>query len=204
MPARAISMTATSSQSATRASGVARSLSRARKPSWSARRISAARNAMPPIRFRISWRNELLTASSVRVNPMRAKEHSVVISQKKNIHTRLFDRTTPYMALRKTNSRKKNQRLRSFSSHGVHADEATDDSDYQDHHDAQVVDVESVLDFDAFLEDEFEAHGHHELHQSEDRCDRLPVFDTKIDDDQAQDRLYGEHEQVDGLPRCLE
>ena len=68
------------------------------------------------MRFRISWRNELLTASSVRVNPMRAKEHSVVISQKKNIHTRLFDRTTPYMALRKTNSRKKNQRLRSFSS----------------------------------------------------------------------------------------
>ena len=61
-----------------------------------------------------------------------------------------------------------------------------------------------ILDLDAFLEDEFEAHGHHELHQSEDRCDRLPVFDTKIDDDQAQDRLYGEHEQVDGLPRDLE
>ena len=47
---------------------------------------------------------------------MRAKEHSVVISQKKNIQTRSLDRTMPYIALRKVYSRKKNHGLRSFSS----------------------------------------------------------------------------------------
>ena len=46
---------------------------------------------------------------------MSAKEHRVVISQKKNIHVRLFERTIPNMALRNTNIRKKNQGLRSFS-----------------------------------------------------------------------------------------
>ena len=115
IPARASSITASSTHLAPETSGVARSSSRPRMPALSASIINAEMNAIPPIRFSISWRNELFLASSVRVYPMRAKEHRVVISQKKNIHTRLFDRTMPNMALRNTNSRKKNHGLRSSS-----------------------------------------------------------------------------------------
>ena len=68
------------------------------------------------MRFRMSCLNELLTASPVLVYPMRANEHRVVISQKKNSHAMSLDRTMPNIALRKTNIRKKNQGLRSFSS----------------------------------------------------------------------------------------
>ncbi len=84
---------------------------RDRTPSVSDRTISAATNAMPPTRFIVSWRNELSSASPVRVNPINANEHSVVISQKKNIHERSSDRTMPNMALRNVNSRKKNHGL---------------------------------------------------------------------------------------------
>ena len=75
----------------------------------------AETNAIPPIRLRISCLKELLIASSVLVNPMSANEHNVVISQKNNIQTKLLESTIPYIALRKTNMRKKNHGLLSFS-----------------------------------------------------------------------------------------
>ena len=93
-----------------------RRASSSNNPHWSASMMLAARNAIPPMRLSINCLNELLTASSVFVNPMSAKEHRVVISQKKNIHVRLLERTIPNMALRNTNIRKKNHGLRSFSS----------------------------------------------------------------------------------------
>ena len=78
--------------------------------------MSARTKAMPPMRFSVSWRNELLRASSVLVNPMRANEQRVVISQKKNIHAMSFERTIPNMALRNVNRRKKNHGLLSLPS----------------------------------------------------------------------------------------
>ena len=98
IPARHRSMTATRIHWASESE--ASRLWRSRNPYWCARTMFAARNAIPPIRFRINCLNELLTASVVLVYPIRAKEHSVVISQKKNIHTRSLDSTMPYIALR--------------------------------------------------------------------------------------------------------
>ena len=78
----------------------------------------AARKAMPPSRFMMIWRKAFLMASSVRVKPMRRKEHTVVISQPVNSHSMLFENTMRNMAARKTNMRAKNVGRRSFAPSG--------------------------------------------------------------------------------------
>ena len=78
----------------------ARSDAMSRRPYSDAMTIRAARKHIPPTRLNVSCLNELLTASSVLVYPIRANEHRVVTSQKKNIHTRSLDRTIPNIALR--------------------------------------------------------------------------------------------------------
>ena len=85
---------------------------------WMAMTYRAARKAMPPSRFMMIWRKAFLMASSVRVKPMRRKEHTVVISQPVNSHSMLFENTMRNMAARKTNMRAKNVGRRSFAPSG--------------------------------------------------------------------------------------
>ena len=67
--------------------------------------------ARPPSRFIHKALKELCTASSVRVYPMSKNEQIDVTSQKKSIHIRLSDSTSPNMAPKNTNSMaKKNDR----------------------------------------------------------------------------------------------
>ena len=79
---------------------------------------SAARNAMPPARFMTIWRKALRMASSVRVNPMRRNEHTVVTSQPVNSHTMLLENTMRNMAERNANMSAKNAGRRSRAPSG--------------------------------------------------------------------------------------
>ena len=73
----------------------------------------ARANPIPPRRFRITARNALSIASSVRVYPISTNEQKVVTSQKTRNQPRLFAKTIPNMAERKAKRMKKNIRRRS-------------------------------------------------------------------------------------------
>ena len=67
----------------------------------------AARKPMPPTMFIHKARVALRLASRVPSWLMRKKEHRVVISQKKNTHVRLSQRTRPFIAPRNSSRKKK-------------------------------------------------------------------------------------------------
>ena len=66
--------------------------------------MMAAMKPHPPSRFIHSALKELVTASDVFEYPIRRKEQTEVISQKKYIHERLSLETSPIIAPRNTNS----------------------------------------------------------------------------------------------------